>query len=233
MVEIINGFIFCLVAFYLLPSLSAVFIWPFLFYLLVIEMLFLIALYDYRYTEIPNSFSFPFIFFLLIAISFRFTPTLKDSLLGALVIFGFFYLQILIPYLLFSIKKKKLKFLVPVLILPTWFMIQIFAIKNWFREDEIEIKSPKGLKEWIGFGDLRIAVIMGLILGLKFGLIALFLSYLIGAIFGIMIILKNKKNNIIPFGPFLAFGTFITLFYGNYFLKLYFEFGEIIRNFML
>lgn len=239
-VELINGFLLTFITFYLLPTLQLDLLlnllWPFLFYTTVIEILFLIALYDFRYTEIPNSFSFPLIFFLLISTSFAFTIPLLDSILGAFTIFIFFYLQILIPYLLFSIKKRNMKYMAPVLVLPAWFFIQIISIQNWFNEeDEAEIKIPKGLKEWIGFGDLRIAFIMGLLLGFKFGLIALFISYLIGATFGIVMLIrkKTKKPNVLPFGPFLAFSTFITLFYGHKFLDLYFQFGEMLRNFVL
>jgi prepilin signal peptidase PulO-like enzyme (type II secretory pathway) len=60
------------------------------------------------------------------------------------------------------------------------------------------------------------------------------LSYLIGAIVGIsLIIIKKKKRQIIPFGPFLSIATIITLFYGGLLLEWYLKFGEILRGFML
>ncbi|MFA6215776.1 MAG: prepilin peptidase [Patescibacteria group bacterium] len=82
--------------------------------------------------------------------------------------------------------------------------------------------------KWVGDGDIRLGALMGLILGWKLLLVALFLAYLIGAIFGLILIAKNKKkmSSAIPFGPFLTFATFVTIFYGrnllNWYLNLFF-----------
>ena len=48
--------------------------------------------------------------------------------------------------------------------------------------------------KWIGGGDIRLGVLMGLILGWKLLLVALFLSYLVGAVIGIILIAKKKKK---------------------------------------
>jgi prepilin signal peptidase PulO-like enzyme (type II secretory pathway) len=71
--------------------------------------------------------------------------------------------------------------------------------------------------KWMGGGDLRLGAFMGVILGIKLVLIALFWAYLIGAIIGILIVLIQKKSikSTIPFGPFLSLGTIIALFWGN------------------
>jgi len=77
--------------------------------------------------------------------------------------------------------------------------------------------------KWVGGGDIRLGALMGLILGWKFLLIALFLAYLIGAVFGLILIALNKKkmSSQVPFGPFLAAATFITLLYGQELLNWY------------
>ena len=64
---------------------------------------------------------------------------------------------------------------------------------------------------------------MGLFLGFPKILIALFFSYLIGAIIGLGLILAGKKTlkSEVPFGPFLVIGTFIALFWGNQLINLY------------
>ena len=77
--------------------------------------------------------------------------------------------------------------------------------------------------KWIGGGDIRLGVLMGLILGWKLVLIALFIAYGIGAVFGIILILckKKKLSSSMPFGTFLTLATFITLIYGNIILEWY------------
>ena len=69
---------------------------------------------------------------------------------------------------------------------------------------------------WIGGGDVRMGVLMGLMLGLPSTVLALFLSYAVGAIVGIVLILTKKKQfaSGIPFGTFLAIGTFAALLWG-------------------
>jgi len=77
--------------------------------------------------------------------------------------------------------------------------------------------------KWLGFGDVKLAFFMGLFLGFPKILIALFFSYLIGAIIGLGLILAGKKTlkSEVPFGPFLVIGTFIALFWGNQLINLY------------
>jgi prepilin signal peptidase PulO-like enzyme (type II secretory pathway) len=78
---------------------------------------------------------------------------------------------------------------------------------------------------WLGFGDVKLAVLMGLLLGLPNVLVALFLAFFFGAIIGVGLIVLNKKNlkSEVPFGPFLITGTFIALFWGSQMIQLYFS----------
>ena len=71
-------------------------------------------------------------------------------------------------------------------------------------------------EKWMGWGDVKIAVFMGLLLGLYKVLLALFLAFLVGAIVSLVLIaLKKKKlKSEIPFGPFLALSAFFSLFWG-------------------
>jgi len=77
--------------------------------------------------------------------------------------------------------------------------------------------------KWIGGGDLRMGIMIGALLGLKFGIVALFISYVIGALFSIVLILLKKVNrkSKISFGPFLIIGTLTVLFYGQELLDFY------------
>jgi len=85
-------------------------------------------------------------------------------------------------------------------------------------------------EKWMGFGDVKLAFLMGLFLGWPNILVALFLAFFIGAIIGIGLIATGKKTlkSEVPFGPFLVAGTFISLFWGqniiNWYLNLIFNF---------
>jgi len=80
--------------------------------------------------------------------------------------------------------------------------------------------------KWLGFGDVKLAFFMGLFLGWPLIIPALFFSYLIGAIMGIIMIALKKKGlkSEIPFGPFLIIGTYIGLFWGNEIINWYLNF---------
>ncbi|MBU4000256.1 prepilin peptidase [Patescibacteria group bacterium] len=76
----------------------------------------------------------------------------------------------------------------------------------------------------MGGGDVKIAFLMGLILGWPKVLAALFLAFTAGAIYGIILILMRKKTlkSKVPFGPFLVAGTLVALFWGGEIMRWYF-----------
>jgi leader peptidase (prepilin peptidase)/N-methyltransferase len=79
----------------------------------------------------------------------------------------------------------------------------------------IHIVSPKGM----GFGDVRLAFLLGLCLGwLGWGEVAggLFAGFLYGALIGMaLIVVKSRgRKQQIPFGPFLAAGTMTFVLFG-------------------
>jgi prepilin signal peptidase PulO-like enzyme (type II secretory pathway) len=77
--------------------------------------------------------------------------------------------------------------------------------------------------KWVGGGDIRMGALMGFMLGLSQGLVALFLSYLIGAIVGIILLLMKKAQGKtpLPFGTFLSLSAAIILFFGDVPLRWY------------
>ncbi|MBI4994328.1 prepilin peptidase [Candidatus Peregrinibacteria bacterium] len=85
----------------------------------------------------------------------------------------------------------------------------------------LQILASRG--KWVGLGDLRVGAFMGVILGWKFMIIALFLSYFIGSAVSIFIAIKQKKfyGVKVPFAPFLVTGTFLTIFFGDKILSWY------------
>lgn len=75
----------------------------------------------------------------------------------------------------------------------------------------------------MGWGDVKLAVLMGLLLGWPRILVALFVSFLTGAIVGIILILIGKKRfgQTVPFGPFLIMGTGAALVWGEKIISMY------------
>lgn len=69
----------------------------------------------------------------------------------------------------------------------------------------------------MGFGDVKLAFTMGLLLGVPLGLLAIYIGFLIGAVIGLILMINGKKGlkSKIAFGPFLVAGTAITLFWGK------------------
>lgn len=78
---------------------------------------------------------------------------------------------------------------------------------------------------WIGGGDVRMGMLMGIILGLREGLVALVLAYAIGAIVGIFLLLGQKveMRTKVPFGSFLALTTIIMLLAGGAIIGWYID----------
>jgi prepilin signal peptidase PulO-like enzyme (type II secretory pathway) len=75
----------------------------------------------------------------------------------------------------------------------------------------------------MGLGDVKLAFLMGLILGWPNILVALFSAFFFGALVGLVLIFGGRKTlkSKIPFGPFLIAGTFIALFWGNWLVDWY------------
>lgn len=72
-------------------------------------------------------------------------------------------------------------------------------------------------KGGMGLGDAEIGLICGLFLGLKLTTVMLFLSFIIGSLIGLLLILMGKKTrkDYIPFGPFIVIAAIITVFVGE------------------
>ncbi len=71
--------------------------------------------------------------------------------------------------------------------------------------------------EGLGFGDVKMALLLGLFLGARRLAAAIFLASLSGALLGLALILFKKKDLklALPFGPFLALGAYAALFWGD------------------
>ena len=81
--------------------------------------------------------------------------------------------------------------------------------------------------KWIGGGDIRLGLLMGLSLGrLDYLLLAILLAYFIGSFVGLGLIIFGKKrwDSQIPLGVFLSVSTIFVIFWGEKIINWYFGF---------
>lgn len=76
---------------------------------------------------------------------------------------------------------------------------------------------------WIGGGDMRIGIFMGIVLGWQLALLALWFAYIVGAVVSVLLIILKKKAlaDETPFGTYLSLATFVVLFWGGQVLSWY------------
>ena len=113
----------------------------------------------------------------------------------------FFLTVVSLPYLIFSGANLPLHILSAVLGLGILLILNI-------------ITKGRGM----GLGDVKFAAVLGLVLGIPGIILALYLSFLTGAVASIILILWGKKKlrgGTISFGPFMALGAFLTLFFSS------------------
>lgn len=69
-------------------------------------------------------------------------------------------------------------------------------------------------KEAMGFGDVKLMAALGLYFGLSNIVIITLVSFLIGAVLSIILLISKikKTNEYIPFGPFIVIATFISIY---------------------
>lgn len=105
---------------------------------------------------------------------------------------------------------------------PTWTAMLIGAagVGGFFLAQFILSKG-----RWVGGGDIRLGILMGLLLGWKLGIVALAISYLLGGLLSVFLLTKgvvNRKTEI-AFGPFLITGLFASIFFGQEIIAWYFD----------
>lgn len=80
--------------------------------------------------------------------------------------------------------------------------------------------------KWVGFGDVKLGVFIGAILGWKYALLALFTANLAGLLFVLPLLAMKKltPKSKIPFGPFLIIGCIISFLWGPQIIGWYLSF---------
>lgn len=75
----------------------------------------------------------------------------------------------------------------------------------------------------MGGGDVKLAFVMGLILGLKATVLAMLVAFNVAAVVGISLIITKRRTrrDQIPFGPFLVLGTVMAFIWGRPIINWY------------
>ncbi len=69
----------------------------------------------------------------------------------------------------------------------------------------------------MGFGDVKLAFIIGFMFGIKAGLLVLYIAFILGAAVGLIFMLAGKRGlkSKIAFGPFLIIGMIVLMFWSQ------------------
>jgi leader peptidase (prepilin peptidase)/N-methyltransferase len=86
-------------------------------------------------------------------------------------------------------------------------------------------------KDALGWGDVKYVVAIAALLGPRAAFVTILAGSIIGALFGIGMIIVKKKDlkSSIPFGPCLAAGTLIWMLRGRELVDLYWRFTQIFK----
>jgi leader peptidase (prepilin peptidase)/N-methyltransferase len=87
-------------------------------------------------------------------------------------------------------------------------------------------------KEGMGGGDIKLLAMMGAFFGWKAIPFIIFVSSLTGTVIGVSVMLAQKKDSklAIPFGPFLALGSIIYIFFGSRIIHWYLSMSGFMVN---
>lgn len=107
----------------------------------------------------------------------------------------------------FMVLEQTMESLITSLVIGGFFLLLIIATKG------------KGM----GGGDVKLGAFIGLVLGFPLGILAIFLAFFSGATVSLGLILSSKKKfgQTIPFGPFLVFGSLVSLYWGQLIIDWY------------
>ncbi|MBI2596530.1 prepilin peptidase [Candidatus Daviesbacteria bacterium] len=190
---------------------SIIYFFDLIFKTLVITTLFIITLTDLKKTLIPDRIILPSILIGLVAL---FSITIYK------VVYLYYVLsQSVIGKLLLPPKNDYFFRHALITAEPLTGGIIMAVILGLFFFSLIVITRGRGM----GGGDFKLGIFMGLVLGFPNSLVALLLAFLSGALVGITLLLAGRKKlgQTIPFGPFLALGSVVVIFWGDKILNWY------------
>ncbi|MEI8060730.1 MAG: prepilin peptidase [Candidatus Berkelbacteria bacterium] len=176
LVEISTGIVF----FFLAKTIGVDY--PLIGYLLIACVSMLIFVYDAKFLEIPEVFSWLLLISAIVLTVLSSSFSINDFLLGGLIGGG------------------------------------VLGIMVGISEERM-----------MGSGDIKIGLAFGFLLGAHRSILFLFLSFIIGAIVGLILMMSSKKKvqSEIAFAPFLIIAALICIIWGNQLVNLCQKFAMI------
>jgi leader peptidase (prepilin peptidase) / N-methyltransferase len=76
--------------------------------------------------------------------------------------------------------------------------------------------------KWVGWGDVKLGLLLGAMLGLGDMILTLLVAYIIGGLIAIILLLSRRKKigDLLPMGAFLSAAAIIVIIWGSALLKL-------------
>jgi len=199
--ELLSGLIFVFVPYILYPqSYVLSIIWIF-----ILSILLLISLIDWRHFFIPDELTWLLVFFGLAFILLKLQVTSYK-----LQVFPQSFLRYYAPLFSFSWLEN--------IWLNHLFAAGVAAVFFW-------LIFYLGKGKILGGGDVKLAFALGLILGWPDIAAALFFTFLLGGLFGFILLISRRKTmkDYLPLAPFLAIGVGLTAFFGYQIINGYFS----------
>lgn len=158
--------------------------------------------YQYFYSGLSVAFSLEFFAFLLgLVLAATFIVIAVYDIKHYLILDKVVFPAVAVAIIYAALKGELVSGLFGVLTVSGFFLAQYLASKG----------------TWIGFGDVKFGLLLGMVAGFPGALILLFMSYLLGAVTGVTLIGFGKKDmgSILPFGAFLSASAVICMMYGD------------------
>jgi len=159
--------------------------------------IFALAMIDFKYKMVPDSLN-------LLAIVFAILGAYSPDML----------LQNLTNALLFTGGFTLLRFALSYYMTSSVFRAGLRTKTPWNKHYD---RTP--FIEAMGEGDIMVAATMGALLGVKLGLVAIFLSALLALPVMLLVMKKSTEEQRVPFVPFLALATLIVFVYDSQIMR--------------
>lgn len=214
--EVLSGLFFVLSSqvtsfniFEMFEKFSALSLIGFLFMVTIFSVYEVLLLTDLKFLIIPDKIVLPAIGFVAlfnIGINvfnlFEYRRVLENDDFGKYLIkVGYFNDQVI------AIAKQVGVNFLSALLIGLFFFLLVWATKG------------RGM----GGGDIRLSVLVGLVNSFPYNLIAIFFGFFTGAVVSVFLIILKRKTlkSIVPFGPFLIFGSIVCILWGQQILNWY------------
>ena len=149
-----------------------------------------------------------------------------------MITFGLFsvFLTIFVADVKYHLIPDSLQFVFLVLALcyhlvqaASWLMLGSFIVSGILVMLPILILYLITRGRGMGFGDVKLAFVIGFLLGTIPGWIALYIGFIAGSVVGVALLITKKKKlkSQIAFGPFLIIGIVLSVFYQTEIIRVW------------